>query len=435
MNDVVDAMQGVSVLLTRGSDAARRETRRFAVECDRRLAPGRQDPGDPPAARRWQSLALVMSTALCIGITLGLFPSLIALNVESRGFNASWNGLLAAMPALAGILVVPFVPRAVARVGALATFFLAAALSIVSVCLFPIFSDLGSWFAIRFAMGAGMGAQWVVSEMWVNRLATGLRRGMILSIYVIVLSAGLSAGPLIMTSIGIQGSIPFLATAGLLLLSCLPLPFAANAVPSDAVQSRPLTLVAAFVRKPSAMLAGLADGFVFQSLMAFLPLYFLHLGATESTALSFLTLFFAGSLILQFVAGYMLDRLTPATVLIFCCGLLITSLTLMGAAIDVHVIVAALLLVMGGASGALYTAGLAGINDSFSAQEMPSGAAAFNILWYVGGLSGPAAAGYAMNAWDPHGMAAIVCAACALLAVANGLTGYRPTTTRHSHVS
>lgn len=425
MNDVVDVMQGVSVLLTRGSDAARREAQRFAVERDRRVAASGQDAGDQSPGRRWRSLALVMSTALCIGITLGLFPSLIALNVESRGFNASWNGLLAAMPALAGILVVPFVPGAVARVGALAMFLLSATLSIVSVCLFPIFSDLGSWFAIRFAMGAGMGVQWVVSEMWVNRLATGPRRGMILSIYVIVLSAGLSAGPLIMTFIGIQGYIPFLATAGLLFLSCLPLPFAASAAPSDAVQARPLSLVASFVRKPSAMLAGLADGFVFQSLLAFLPLYFLRLGATESTALSFLTVFFAGSLMLQFVAGYMLDRLMPATVLIVCCGLLIASLTLVGEVMDARIVAAVLLLVMGGASGALYTTGLVGINDSFSAQEMPSGAAAFNILWYVGGLSGPVAAGYAMRAWDPYGMAAIVAAACALLAIANGLTGYR----------
>jgi len=425
MNDIVDVMQGVSVLLTRGSDAARRAAQRVAVERDGRAPASRQDPEDQSPGRRWRSLALVMSTALCIGVTLGLFPSLIALNVESRGFNASWNGLLAAMPALAGIVVVPFVPGAVARVGALPTFLLSATLSIASVCLFPIFSDLGAWFAIRFAMGAGMGIQWVVSEMWINRLATGPRRGMILSIYVIVLSAGLSAGPLIMTFIGIQGYIPFLATAGLLFLSCLPLPFAASAAPSDAVQARPLSLVASFVRKPSAMFAGLADGFVFQSLLAFLPLYFLRLGATETTALSFLTVFFAGSLILQVVAGYMLDRLTPATVLIVCCGLLIVSLMLVGEAMDVRIAAAVLLLVMGGASGALYTAGLAGINDSFSAQEMPSGAAAFNILWYIGGLSGPVAAGYAMQAWDPYGMAAIVAGACALLAVANGLTGYR----------
>lgn len=80
-------------------------------------------------ADRWGSIVLVLSTAACIGITLGLFPSLIALNVESRGFDTSWNGVLAAMPAFAGILVGPFVPRAIAVLGPLRTFLLSSALA------------------------------------------------------------------------------------------------------------------------------------------------------------------------------------------------------------------------------------------------------------------------------------------------------------------
>lgn len=381
------------------------------------------DSGAPAAHRR--NVVLVMSTALCIGVTIGLFPSLIALNVDGRGFDTSWNGLLAAMPAIAGIVVGPFVPTLIVRLGALRIYLLATLLAIASVCLFPIFSDLGAWFAIRFVMGIGMGIQWVVSEMWVNRLATGPRRGMILSIYVMVLSAGLAVGPLIMTFIGTQGFPPFLVTAGSLTASCLPLLFATSAVPAGAGEGRALPLIEAFRRKPSAMLAGLADGFVFQTLMAFLPLYFLRLGTSEATALNFLTAFFVGSLVLQFIVGYMLDRLTPATVLIACCSSLVVGLALMAEVRDVRVMAWIVLMLMGGSAAALYTAGLAGINDAFSARDMPSGTAMFNMLWYVGGLSGPVAAGYAMEAWNPHGMAATAAAACVMLALANVVTGYR----------
>jgi MFS family permease len=366
-------------------------------------------------ADRWGNIALVLSTAACIGITLGLFPSLIALNVESRGFDTSWNGVLAAMPAVAGILVGPFVPRAIAILGPLRTFLLSSGVAVVAACLFPVFSDLVSWFLIRFAMGVGMGIQWVVSETWLNRLATGPRRGRILSLYVIILSAAIAAGPFLLSRIGTQGYGPFVATAALLVLSCLPLLFAKRAATEVAGSAPTLPLVQAFLRKPMAMLTGLIDGFVFQTLLVFIPLYFMRLGSPESSALNFLTLFCLGAVILQFLIGYMLDRLMPAIVLAICCSLVIAGLALMSEVREILVLAWPVLLVMGGAAAAIYTAGLASINDAFAAEEMPSGTAAFSVLWYVGGLSGPVVAGYAMDLWNPYGMAATVAMACAVL--------------------
>lgn len=61
----------------------------------------------------------------------------------------------------------------------------------------------------------------------------------------------------------------------------------------------------------------------------------------------------------------------------------------------------------------------AGINDAFSAAEMPSGTAVFSMLWYMGGLAGPMLAGAAMQAWDPYGMAATVAIAAVVVALAN----------------
>jgi hypothetical protein len=52
---------------------------------------------------------------------------------------------------------------------------------------------------------------------------------------------------------------------------------------------------------------------------------------------------------------------------------------------------------------------------------MPSGTAAFSVLWYVGGLSGPVVAGYAMDLWNPYGMAATVATACAVLVAASAV--------------
>lgn len=374
---------------------------------------------DRATAVRWGSVTLVMSTALCIGVTLGLFPSLIALNVEARGFDISWNGLLAAMPSLAGILVAPAAPRLIARLGTLGTFLLSTALAILAAGLFPFLPGLAAWFAIRFAMGVGMGIQWIASETWVNRLAAGPRRGMILSVYVMVLSAGLTLGPLVIRAVGIEGALPFFATASILALSCLPLLFAATAVPEEAARARPLPLLAALARKPSAMAAALADGFVFQTLLAFLPLYFIRLGSPEETALGFLATFCLGGLVLQLAVGALLDRLAPARVLILCCGVLAATLALAAEVRETDLLAFLVLGLMGGGSAGLFTAGLAGINDAFSAAEMPSGTAVFTMLWYLGGLAGPMLAGAAMEAWTPYGMAATVATAATLVALVN----------------
>jgi MFS family permease len=152
-----------------------------------------------------RELVLAMSTALCYGIALGLFPALLALNVESSGFDTYWNGLLGAVPALAGMAIGPFTPRIVARLGARPSYFAGAALSISTAALFPFLPSLGAWFVLRFLMGAGLAIQFVVGESWVNNLAQSGTRGRILGVYVIALSVGLFIGPSIMSFAGTRG--------------------------------------------------------------------------------------------------------------------------------------------------------------------------------------------------------------------------------------
>lgn len=368
------------------------------------------------------NIALVLATAALIGLTLGLFPALIALAGEARGFDTAWNGMLAAMPAAAGIVVGPFIPRLIRAFGPLRLFIWMSGLAAGAALLFPFFSEPWTWFVIRFAMGLAMGIQWVVSETWMNRLAIGPRRGTILSVYVIVLSAAIALGPYLLSIIGTVGRTAFLAAAGLLVLSSLPLAFAGSGLSQETHPGAILSLREAIRRKPSAMLTGLADGLVFQTLLVFLPLYFMRQHLPETLALGHLAVFCLGGVLLQLVVGYVLDRFSPALVLMVCCALLIAGLMLVSPIAGTPILAWPLLLLTGGCAAAIYTAGLASINDAFSAAEMPSGTAAFSILWYVGGLSGPAAAGWAMDFWGPFGMVVVVGVACALVITMGAIT-------------
>ena len=370
-------------------------------------------------AVRWGPVTLVMSTALCIGLTIGLFPALLSLNVEARGYDTSWNGLLAAMHGIAGLAVGPFVPRLMARLGTLRTYVAAVALAASTVLLFTVLQDLKVWFLLRFILGVGLGIQWIVSETWVNQVALGPRRGAIISIYVLILSVGLALGPLIMTIVGTLGAAPFLVSAALIALSCLPLLFLPAQTTVDQEHKKALSLLAAFLRKPSAMLAAAMDGFIFQAFMAFLPIYFLRLGTSEALAIGMLNAFFVGGIVMQILVGYLLDRFTPAKVLLASClllfvGLLVIADRSLGA--DTLWLV---LFLMGGPAAAIYTAGLASVTDAFTAEEMPTGTAIFTMIWHIGGLSGPALAGVAMDWWSPFGFSITIAVSLTILAVAN----------------
>jgi MFS family permease len=371
-----------------------------------------------------RELTLAMSTALCYGIALGLFPALLSLNLENNGIETSWSGVLGATPAFAGVAIVPFSPRIVARIGARPAYFAGAALSISTAVLFPVLPSLAAWFVLRFLMGAGLSLQIVVSESWVNSLADGPSRGRILGIYVVVISAGLFVGPWIMSFAGTTGLPPFLVAAGLLLLACLPVLLARHMRPPAEGAARIMSFVDAIRRKPSAMITGFFDGFIFQTLLVLLPTYALRLGASEERAVHYLTICMLGGIPLQLLIGYLLDRIGPESVLVLSCAVIALALPAFAWFIAGPAAWPILILI-GAASAAVFTAGLAAVSGSFDAEEMPSGTATFNVVWYVGAVGGPAAAGYAMTVWDPHGIAVSIVISCILLGFTNGLARYR----------
>lgn len=364
-------------------------------------------------------LALVLSTAFCIGMTIGLFPPLLALNVEARGFETSWNGLLGAMAPLAGVAVSPFVPRVIARINPVGAFALGGVFQAFCASLFPVVEHFSLWFALRFLMGVGMGLQWVVSESWVNRLAAGPHRGLILSIYVVIISAGLSVGPVIMKLFGATGSPPFMAGGALFILSLAPLLFARRGVEAESAGEELVPILTALKRNPPIMLAALADGFVFLTLMVLLPVYLLRIGATEDLAISYMTALFPGGLGFQIAIGYLLDRFAVQSVLAVACGVMVLCLAMTPPVIESPGLAWAIFPVMGAMSAGFYTAGLAGLNDTFKASEMSSGNNAFTMIWYIGALCGPPTAGYAMLVWEPHGILVTTAASCVVLGAAN----------------
>ena len=146
-------------------------------------------------------------------------------------------GLNAAMFPLAVLVVGPMLPRLIARLGSLRSpsrplghRALGAAAAVAA--------QPAAWFLLRFLTGAAASIQWVVSETWLNIVATERDRGRIMGLYATVLAAGFAIGPLIIGAVGVEGWLPFLLVALAIALSAVPIFFARDLAPAMPTQNQ-----------------------------------------------------------------------------------------------------------------------------------------------------------------------------------------------------
>ena len=370
------------------------------------------------SARRWRSLAAVMASAAGAGLTIGLTVPLISLVLERDGVGTALIGLNTAISALAVVVMAPVLPRLVGFLGTLPSMVLGIAVSAVAILLFPVFPGLAAWFGLRFVLGLGMAVHWVVSEAWINTVAAEDSRGRVIGVYVTVLAAGFAGGPLLVGYIGIEGATPFLVAATIVAVAATPLAFARGIAPP--MPARPTAGFARIARRaPTVMAAALAFGLVSSAVFALLPIYGLHNGFDQHTAVVMLSVFVAGNLVLQLPIGWLADKVDRRLLLMACAAMGIVGPAALPFVLGEQLLLWPLLFVWGGTVVGLYTVGLTLLGQRFRAVDLAGANVAFITIFEVGSIAGPAAAGGAMDAWGVHGLLLIPGLACAaFLAVA-----------------
>ncbi len=340
-------------------------------------------------------MVAVIASVAAVGLSLGFTMPLIALLLERDGHSATVIGLNAATSAFAMVVVAPLLPRLMGRVGTLPALYLGIAVAVTALLMMPLLPSLEAWFVLRFLLGLGIATHWVVSETWINTVADERNRGRVIGAYVTVLSAGLAAGPLLIGITGIDGAAPFLAAAAFIAAAAVPLLFAAGGAPPVAAEP-PSALVAAVRRAPAVMAAALLVGFTHIMVFALLTVYGVRLGLGQDTAVRMLSVFLAGSVVLQVPIGWLADRLGREVMLAGgaaagLAGALALPLVLEGA------LLWPLLFLWGGTVVGLYTVGLSLLGERFRSGQLASAMAAFVMIYELGSLTGPVAAGAAMD--------------------------------------
>lgn len=363
-------------------------------------------------ARR-RSLIAAIACVSIYSVTMGFSLPLISLILESRGVDRSINGLLAATPSLAMLMVTPAIPRLITRAG-LKPFLLACIVGDLALfLLLPVMDGLYAWFVIRFLMGATVAGLFVAGETWINELAEEATRGRTMGLYAMVVAGGYALGPVLLPITGIHGWTPFLAGGAFIALATLPLLLGRPASP--AFSTNPTwTVLGFFAVAPTLCAAVTLSAFKDAAGIPLIPVYAVRMGVGQDAAALMLTVLGAGALALQIPLGWLADRVDRYSLLFACAasgaiGAVVFALTIGWGWYPWLV-----LFLWGGAFSGVYTMALVILGDRFRGAALATGNAAFGFCWGLGSLFGPAVAGPAMDLWDPHGLPATLCAASLL---------------------
>lgn len=370
------------------------------------------------------SLAAVYACIFANGIGMGLSLPLLSLIMERNGVSATMNGANAMFGAVAMLAATPFIPALAARIGTVRFLIACYVVAAASLLGFRATNDLALWFVLRFALNSALQGLFLVSEVWINQIATDALRGRLIAIYASIVSAGFAIGPIIIQFLGTTGWAPFVAGAATMLLAMTPLIAARRIVPPVA-HAGARAMWSFVFSSPSAAAAGLAYGALEICAANFLTVYAVRQGSTEAAAALLVTAWGLGNMLLVPPLGWLGDKSDRRFVLILCgvAGLIGAALLPLTGGAGWWALM--LVFAWGGFVAAIYALGLSHLGANFRGSDLAAANAAFSILYALGTLAGPGLGGIAMDLWNPHGLPLVLGLISALLVA---VVGYRAAT-------
>ena len=367
-------------------------------------------------ADRRRSLTAIYMAAVAFGFTFGLSSPLLSLILESRGVGSSLIGLNGAMTSLGFLASAPVIPFFIRQFGVIRFITGSVLMATLALLLMRAIDDLAIWFLLRFMFGVALNGLLLVSETWINQIADSASRGRAIGIYVTVLAAAFAAGPMIIPLTGTDGWTPFVIAAAAILSSAITfMPVRHIAPRFDDRQT--LAVISFFRVAPTLMAAVAAVAVIDGAMIVHFAVYGLRLEASLAIAAGMVSAFMLGNVLLQIPLGWMIDRLNGYRLLAGCA----TVGILCGAAFVVlspsNAVLRPILVIWGGFTYGLYTIALTLLGERFSGTNLVAANAAFALMWGVGGITGPAVGGLAMDAIGPHGLPLTVVVTCILFLV------------------
>lgn len=352
--------------------------------------------------QRIVNLLAAIAAITVFGFTFGLMFPLLSLIMESRGIPSQWIGYNAAMHPVGIVLSIFAIPYVVRRFGAKRAVIGAGLLTAMVIVSYPFFPVFWWWFGFRVLQGFFVSILFAISEAWIVKFSESSWRSRILALYTSILALSFGGGPAIIGITGIEGALPFLVGAAVLLVAVIPIFFVKDEE-VDSEDETPLSVLAFAKKAPILLFAVGMFAILDAANLSFLPVYAVKKGFDQEMAALALTAFVLGNTVLQFPIGWFADHFPKRWVMV-ACGVLSGLSSFLVPFVFGSWMLWPVLTVMGATAAGIYTVALAELGERFSGHELVTGTASFSTMWGVGALVGSLAAGWSIAGFGPDGL-------------------------------
>lgn len=357
--------------------------------------------------------AVGSSWALFLGIAFimlgsGLQGSLLGLRAELEGFPTAVIGLVMTSYYVGFLAGSTIVPRLVTRVGHIRVFAALASLASVAVLVHSILIDPMSWAAMRLVTGFCYAGLYVVAESWLNNRATNETRGQLLSIYMVVMLAGMASGQFLLNVADPVGFELFILASVLVSLALIPILLTAIPAP-DFDEPSPISLRALYRISPLGIIGTLGTGVAQGGLVGMGAVYAKSSGMSIAEISLFMACTLFGGMLFQWPIGRLSDHfdrrrvLTVVTILAALWAFMATAITGPFASAVPSWSLFLLAGLFGGMSMPMYSLTIAHTNDFLEPKHMVAASGTLVLVGGIGAVMGPITLAGTMSIMGPSG--------------------------------
>ncbi|NNU81426.1 MFS transporter [Halovulum dunhuangense] len=347
--------------------------------------------------------------ALLVGSAALLFAGginalILPLRGSIEGFSELSLGLLGtgwAVGYVGGCLIVPGL---VGRVGHIRGFSAMAGLAAISILASLLLIHAPAWIVLRAVAGFCFAGAAMIVESWLNERTAPHLRGRVFGIYTMVNLAATTAGQMLLTLGDPAGYAFFVLAAMFYAMALLPTAITRQSAPQPMVAAK-LDLPTLWRNSPLAVAAVLLVGVSNSAFGTLGAVYGNRIGLETSTIAIFMSIAVVAGAALQVPVGWLSDRIDRRKVLL--------ALTFVAAVADAifvflaptqPMVVLVVASIFGAAVYAMYPVIVAHANDHAPENYFLLTSGGLLLLFGIGSIIGPLAAGVVMGAMGPSGL-------------------------------
>ncbi|WP_121061723.1 MFS transporter [Chachezhania antarctica] len=364
--------------------------------------------------------SFVPLSALFLGLAFLLFAGgvnslILPIRGELEGFTAASLGLLGTGWAIGYVLGCLRTAHLVARVGHVRVFGAMCAVATISVLLSLVFISPWVWIPLRGLSGFCFAGAAMVVESWLSDQADPKTRGKIFGIYTMVSLAATTAGQLALTMGDPSGFLFFVIAAIVYCMALLPTAVSAASNPTPLTTVK-LDLPRLWRNSPIAVFAVLMVGVSNGAFGTLSAVYGARAGLEISDIAFFVALPVLAGALAQLPIGVLSDRMDRRVVLIGIAGVALAAdaifVFFIPEGVRANLIAAS---IFGAAVFSMYPIIVAHANDHAPPGTGIQVSGGLLLVFGVGTMVGPTAAGFAMTEFGNSSLFWITATAHALI--------------------